>query len=63
MAKKEPWWGLLCFIPVVNIVFIVIIMNEISKRFGRSVGTTVGLLFLPFIFWPILGFGGSEYQH
>jgi hypothetical protein len=62
MAKKEPWWGLLCLIPIVNIVFVVIIMNEIAKHFGRGVGTTLGLIFLPFIFWPILGFGSAQYQ-
>ena len=62
MAKKEPWWGILCLIPIVNIVIIIIILNEISKNFGRGVGTTLGLMFLPFIFWPILGFGDAEYQ-
>ena len=62
MAKKEAWWGILCLIPIVNIVIIIIILNEISKNFGRGVGTTLGLMFLPFIFWPILGFGDAEYQ-
>ena len=62
MAKKEAWWGLLCLIPVVNIVFFIIIFHEISKQFGRSIGTTLGLVFLPFIFWPILGFGSAQYQ-
>ena len=63
MAKKEAWWGILCLIPIVNIVIIIIIFNEISKRFGRGLGTTLGLIFLPFIFWIILGFGDAEYQH
>ena len=62
MAKKEAWWGILCLIPIVNIVIFVIILNEISKRFGRGIGTTLGLFFLPFIFWIILGFGDAEYQ-
>ena len=62
MAKKEAWWGLLCLIPVVNIVFFIIIFHEISKQFGRGIGTTLGLIFLPFIFWPILGFGSAQYQ-
>ena len=62
MAKKEAWWGILCLIPIVNIVIIIIILNEISKRFGRGIGTTLGLFFLPFIFWIILGFGDAEYQ-
>jgi hypothetical protein len=43
-------------------VIFVIILNEISKRFGRGLGTTLGLFFLPFIFWIILGFGDAEYQ-
>ena len=62
MAKKEAWWGILCLIPIVNIVIIIIIFNEISKRFGRGLGTTLGLIFFPFIFWIILGFGDAEYQ-
>ena len=62
MAKKEAWWGILCLIPIVNIVILIIILNEISKRFGRGIGTTLGLFFLPFIFWIILGFGDAEYQ-
>ena len=62
MAKKEAWWGILFFIPIVNIVIFIIILNEISKRFGRGLGTTLGLIFLPFIFWIILGFGDAEYQ-
>ncbi len=62
IAKKPLWWILLFFVPLVNIVVIVIVMNGISNRFGRGVGTTLGLIFLPFIFWPILGFGDAEYQ-
>ena len=62
MAKKEAWWGILCLIPIVNIVIIIIIFNEISKQFGRGLGTTLGLIFFPFIFWIILGFGDAKYQ-
>jgi uncharacterized membrane protein YoaK (UPF0700 family) len=63
IAKKPLWWVLLFFVPFVNIIVVVIVLNEISNRFGRGVGTTLGLIFLPFIFWPILGFGDAEYQH
>ena len=63
MAKKEAWWGILCLIPIVNIVILIIIFNEISKQFGRGLGTTLGLIFFSFIFWIILGFGDAEYQH
>jgi hypothetical protein len=62
MAGKPLWWGLLCLIPLVNIVILLILMFEISKRFGRGVGTALGLFFLPMIFWPIVGLGSAEYK-
>ncbi len=62
MAEKPIWWAALCFIPIVNIVIVIILFNEISKRFGRGVGTTIGLVLIPCIFWPILGFGSAQYN-
>ncbi len=62
MADKPLWWFVLMFIPLVNFVILIVMMHEISKRFGRGVGTTIGLIFLPFVFWPILGFGSAEYN-
>ncbi len=62
MAGKPAWWGLLLLVPIVNLVFLVIVIHNISLRFGRDVGTTLGLIFLPFIFWPILGLGSAQYN-
>lgn len=62
IVGKPIWWIILCLIPFVNIIVFLIILNELSKCFGRGVGTTLGLVFLPFIFWPILGFGSAQYQ-
>lgn len=33
-----------------------------SKVFGHGIGYTIGLIFLPNIFWLILGFGKSKYS-
>ena len=58
----KPWWFfLLLFIPIVNIVIYIIILNGLSRNFGKDEAFTVGLFFLRFIFLPILGFGKSEY--
>ena len=58
----RPWWWLLLFlIPLVNIIFLIIAVNDLSKAFGHGIGYTLGLLFLSPIFIPILGFGGSQY--
>ncbi len=59
----KPWWFfLLMFIPIANIVIYIIILNGLSKSFGKDEAFTVGLFFLRFIFLPILGFGKSEYS-
>ena len=36
-------------------------INLLSKSFGKDVGFTLGMIFLSFIFYPILGFGDAEY--
>ncbi len=61
IVGRPWWWFLLFFIPVVNIILAIIVVNDLSKSFGHSVGYTLGLIFLSFIFIPILGFGGSQY--
>lgn len=62
IIKKPVWWIFMFLIPLVNIYFLIVAMNELSKSFGKSTGFTVGLILLPIIFYPILGFGSAEYQ-
>ncbi|MBN8567679.1 MAG: hypothetical protein J0M25_13220 [Flavobacteriales bacterium] len=62
IIKKPVWWIFMFLIPLVNIYFLIVAMNELSKSFGKSTGFTVGLILLPIIFCPILGFGSAEYQ-
>ena len=59
---REWWWLLLSLIPIVNIVVWVVVSLDLAKSFGRGVGFAIGLIFLPFIFAPILGFGSATYQ-
>lgn len=59
---KPTWWLLMMLIPFVNIVYAIWSVNLLSKSFGKSEGYTVGMIFLPFIFYPMLGFGSAEYQ-
>lgn len=35
---------------------------SLAKKFGRSELFGVGIFFLPMIFFPLLAFGGSEYE-
>lgn len=61
IAFGNGWKFLLLLIPIVNIVFAIMVPFKIAKAFGKSSGFGVGLLFLPFIFAPMLAFGDAKY--
>lgn len=61
IVQRPIWWIFLMFIPFVNIIISVIVTHDLSRAFGREVGTTLGLLFFPMIFFPILAFGSATY--
>ncbi len=56
IIRKPWWWLLLMLIPGVNIVISIWATNLFVKAFGKSEGYTVGVLFFPFIFMPLLAF-------
>ena len=43
-------------------ILLIIVLIDLAKAFGHGVGYALGLIFLPFIFLLILGFGKSTYQ-
>jgi hypothetical protein len=58
----KPWWWLfLWMIPYLNIIWVIWGWNLLAKSFGKSAGFALGIIFLPFIFCPILAFGDSKY--
>jgi len=61
IAKMEVLWFILLFVPIANIVAVFKVMFAVAEKFGKSVGFGVGMAFLPFIFFPILGFGDAKY--
>ncbi len=62
VAGKPGWWLILLFIPIVNIVVWIIVALATAKAFDKTALFGVGLIFLPFIFIPILAFGSATYQ-
>lgn len=61
IVGRPIWWIILFLIPVVNLIIGIIVVYDLAKSFGHGVGYTLGLLFLSFIFYPMLGFGSSRY--
>ena len=62
IAGKPLWWILLLLIPFIGIVIAILVTIEVAKNFGKGTGFGLGLAFLGFIFYPILGFGDAKYQ-
>lgn len=45
------------------VVLVSIVMTyDLARSFGKGMAFTWGLLVLPVVFWPILGFGEAEYR-
>jgi hypothetical protein len=52
IAGKPLWW----------IIIYPFIVFPLAGKFGKGAGFGLGLLILPFIFWPMLAFGSATYQ-
>jgi hypothetical protein len=61
IGGKKDVWGLLTLIPYAGVIWSIWLVNRMAKSFGKDVGFTLGLIFLPLIFYPILAFGKTEY--
>ena len=64
VAGKPLWWIVLLIVPLVNIVIAIyvawLVSSKVATAYGKGTGFAVGLMFLGFIFYPILGFGGGQ---
>lgn len=63
IVKKPTWWVILSFIPFVNVIIGLIVTYKLAQVFGKGFGFTLGLIVLPFIFYPVLGFGSATYMY
>ena len=61
IAGRPGWWLILFFIPCVGLIMAIIVSIDIAKYFGKGIVFGLGLGFLGFIFYPILGFGDVRY--
>jgi len=62
IAEMPPVVLLFLFVPIVNIVIAVLLPLRVAKAFGKGPLFGLGLLVLPSIFCPVLGFGRAEYR-
>jgi hypothetical protein len=61
IAGRPGWWLILYFVPIVSIIVAIIVAIDLARAFGKGAGFGLGLVFLGFIFFPILAFGDAQY--
>lgn len=62
IGGKEWYWFIAYLIPLINIVAFIFLSLAIARKYGQPTVFGVGLFLLPFIFYPILGFGAAQYE-
>lgn len=62
IAGKPVWWIVLFLIPFVSFIAAILIYISFAKSFGKSAGFGIGMILLPFVFFPMLAFSDAKYQ-
>ena len=62
IAGRPGWWFILLLIPIVGFVIAIVVSIDFAKKFGKGAGFAMGLVFLGFIFYPILAWGSAQYS-
>jgi hypothetical protein len=59
IIDRPIWW--LILLVCAGPIFHIIVSLELAKSYGKGIGFAVGMILVPFIFVPMLGFGDSKY--
>lgn len=62
ISDNAWWWVVLFFIPVIQFFALAKVSIDVAGKFNKGILFGLGLTFLSFIFFPLLGFGGARYQ-
>jgi hypothetical protein len=62
ITHRRPRSFVLFFLPVVNVIFSCWLAIRLARTFGKGAGFGLGLVLLPYVYYPILGFGSARYE-
>ena len=62
IAGKPGWWLIFWFLPIANLVVTILVCIALAEKFGKGALYGLGIIFLGFIFIPLLAFGDAEYE-
>ena len=61
IVKKPIWWIFMLFIPVANVVFMIMIIYNLVLKFGQPGWHVILALFIGVIYYPYLAFSKASY--
>ncbi len=61
IVGRPAWWIILFFIPFVNVIMSIVIAFDVAESFEHGIPFALGLVFFPYVFFLMLGFGDSKY--
>lgn len=61
VAGMDWWWLLVMLVPFIGVFPPLLIPFGIAQNFEKGFGYGLGLLLLPFVFYPLLGFGEARF--
>lgn len=61
VSGMSPWLVLLAFIPVANIVLLVLLAINVAKVFGKGAGSAVLIFLFGLIMYFVLSYGDARY--
>ena len=62
VCEVTTYLGILFFIPVLNLIPIIVMSIGLGKVFNASMGYKIGLVFLPVVFYPLLARSDCHYK-
>lgn len=66
LVGVSPLCIFLAFIPFIGQILIlivnIVVCHRLAQRYNKNIGYTLGLIFLPFIFYPLIAFKGINTQ-
>ena len=62
IVDVSTFFGILFFIPVINLVVLILMSYKLGVVFNCNVGYKIGLILLPIVFYPMLAFSNKQYK-
>lgn len=62
IVDMSSFWGILFFIPILNLVALAIMSYKLGTVFNTSFKFKMGLIFLPICFYPLLSYSDYKYK-